>query len=47
MDMLKAFVSELAGDGYSKYFAIVVVISFIPLIIDIAINGWNLEEESE
>ena len=44
MEFLRMVVSDLASDGYSKWFAVGFVLSCLPLIVDIIKNGWNLED---
>ena len=44
MEFLKMVVSDLASDGYSKWFAVAFALSCVPLIVDIVRNGWNVED---
>lgn len=44
MEFLKMVVSDLASDGYSKWFAVAFALSCVPLIVDIVRNGWSLED---
>jgi hypothetical protein len=44
MDFFISFLKDFFNDGYSHWFAIGILLSCIPLVIDIAINGWKLED---
>jgi hypothetical protein len=45
--MFEMIWNDLTSDGYSKWFAVAFVLSFVPLVWDVLRNGWTVEEDAE